>query len=833
MHPGRRFALARLPLAHRKRLLLHAVGVSPLVPLATQATREPSSCSALVRPMTAIPRICDVRSQVGNQVWSETALDDAFFLALAWSPVPRVHVDHRRTHRYVARDLRVGGKASELGPRLARSRFKRPDYPVAVPLHDQLGQLRLLVLDFDDHARDANPVNDAHDVMLLLDQIGCPYVYAASSRTGLGRHLWIYLTEAMSAVRQLNLLRALVGRYRTLDLTPLQNMHTGCVRHPGAAHREGGHSEILRVGVPPNSDATAVFSGASRAPRDIDQRLHAAIEARTAGEQPAWLAGSPKNRHVVDCQEISSALHDAAKEVLAAGCCPLPAIESTLLAECPTAASSADHVPLLSPLRFSLPPTTPPTSLSQDNNLCAQALAGIVSVQEGHLPIASEAESAANRDLPDPASKALKWRLDDWNRLKLLDLETHLQSLPQHVQNLLNPSYRPLPGDDDASAVQFRALVECVRSGWTFDTVYAFERHFSPFAFTHSRSVRSGSGRRPRTQQATRTHLLRQYRRASRVAHIAAHGDIHRDSRSLLLERVIGILDRADTLNIGYTRTHHTTRRVLEAHLARALASNSSEYYAGTRDLAADCGVRSPQTALTETHRLVRLGLLEIAHEGQGRLANQYRLCFTPPPPKNWTQGEPAPGPSFWGRVAGGLRLVDLGEVLRMRTRHFRHDVWLSAGTGAEAALVAFHLAQSESADPDLISARSGLPTSDVRHYLLVMTDLGLVTGQGKANLTSQSYRFAADRSGTAGLWHRQRVRWRAEQKAWDWWCAETEFLSANCASTASVAAETAVGSLGRYPRKPGKSPGPDLPDHAEAQRLMFLALAPSEWEAE
>ena len=121
-----------------------------------------------------------------------------------------------------------------------------PAVPWAVLLADTAGCFRLLAFDFDAKPPQAVGAAAAHEQECseLLTRHDIPHVVCASGPGG-GRHVWIALAEHAPAetVRELASLAA--AAWPSLDVTPLMNPATGCVRPPGAPHRNGGRSTVL------------------------------------------------------------------------------------------------------------------------------------------------------------------------------------------------------------------------------------------------------------------------------------------------------------------------------------------------------------------------------------------------------------------------------------------------------------------------------------------------------------------------------------------------------------------------------------------------------------
>lgn len=124
-----------------------------------------------------------------------------------------------------------------------------PDVPWAVNLADDQGRFHLLAFDLDAHQIDSAAAahRDAETLEKLLVDLRIRAVTTASSgrREG-GRHLWVALTEPVSAGVANALAQRLGALLPSLDKAPLCNPVAGCVRPPGAPHRDGGSATLLR-----------------------------------------------------------------------------------------------------------------------------------------------------------------------------------------------------------------------------------------------------------------------------------------------------------------------------------------------------------------------------------------------------------------------------------------------------------------------------------------------------------------------------------------------------------------------------------------------------------
>jgi len=173
-------------------------------------------------------------------------------------------------------DVDAYGKAVNTYTRRARTAGVRPDAPWAVYLTDQAGGFRLLAFDFD--AAKGDPAADAAILCGWLEHAGLAHLLACSGPSG-GRHVWLALAEAVDAGTVATLARLARARLPSLDIAPLANPVTGCVRPPGSPHRAGGSSRVL--GGDPAALAVPTVTAADVA------RL---VDTLAAGHQPEPLA---------------------------------------------------------------------------------------------------------------------------------------------------------------------------------------------------------------------------------------------------------------------------------------------------------------------------------------------------------------------------------------------------------------------------------------------------------------------------------------------------------------------------------------------------------------
>lgn len=202
---------------------------------------EPAGVTPVTRPLgTIIPPESDNASSCEN-----TDLHHQIYAVVRrWAPGP-ARLDPDRTHRYS--ESRV---LSE----------RAPECPFALPLADAQGQFRLLAFDFDIARGDAP--GHAAAFAALLAYLGIPHLVCASSGTDNGgRHIWIRLGKAASPSLVADIARSARTAFPSLDISPLLNPRTGCVRAPGSRH---GKATQARSRVLASADALAAVRVADR-----------------------------------------------------------------------------------------------------------------------------------------------------------------------------------------------------------------------------------------------------------------------------------------------------------------------------------------------------------------------------------------------------------------------------------------------------------------------------------------------------------------------------------------------------------------------------------------
>ncbi|WP_422759331.1 MarR family transcriptional regulator [Paenarthrobacter sp. C1] len=118
-----------------------------------------------------------------------------------------------------------------------------PTSPAAVRIFGKDGTCRAIFLDFDSSVAGVDWVEaDVRAVQSWLHRCGARWIEDFSPNGG--RHVYIPLQERVTFSAARDLVEALGTKYRSLDKTPHQNLHHGCVRTPGSRHKRGGHQEL-------------------------------------------------------------------------------------------------------------------------------------------------------------------------------------------------------------------------------------------------------------------------------------------------------------------------------------------------------------------------------------------------------------------------------------------------------------------------------------------------------------------------------------------------------------------------------------------------------------
>lgn len=231
-----------------------------------------------------------------------TGPEAAWVLARVLSPRPRVRIA----------DLDEGGRAVNRYSGEAPLDGPPPDRPYAVYLTDTRRSFWLLGFDLDPVA---GPVGeDLAALSELLTRAGLPHLVCASGPGG-GRHVWVALADPVPAALVADVARGLACRLPSLDVAPLTNPGTGCLRPPGAPHRLAGHSQILTGSVAALTRPTAGVTHI--------RALLGLLDARPAG-RPATAAAVGRDRtgapHLFgDRRPLPAAARAALHDPLSAG----------------------------------------------------------------------------------------------------------------------------------------------------------------------------------------------------------------------------------------------------------------------------------------------------------------------------------------------------------------------------------------------------------------------------------------------------------------------------------------------------------------------------------
>ncbi|MFD0705616.1 hypothetical protein ACFQY8_07660 [Alloscardovia venturai] len=107
---------------------------------------------------------------------------------------------------------------------------------------------------FDLDAHDGNTQSrelvqaDCEKITTILDDCHIAYLVCESGPSG-GRHIWISMVDSLDASLVRKLAYAMKAHTPSLDITPLLNPVTGCVRPPYSPHRNGGQSKPIQGSV--------------------------------------------------------------------------------------------------------------------------------------------------------------------------------------------------------------------------------------------------------------------------------------------------------------------------------------------------------------------------------------------------------------------------------------------------------------------------------------------------------------------------------------------------------------------------------------------------------
>lgn len=122
-----------------------------------------------------------------------------------------------------------------------------PQTPWAMNLADTRGQYHFICFDLDAKNADGTTraARDAAELARLLNELSIEHIICDSGGDHHGRHVWIGLAETAAAETIALLARLARSQFPSLDIAPISNAAAGCVRPPGAPHRNGRTSTVL------------------------------------------------------------------------------------------------------------------------------------------------------------------------------------------------------------------------------------------------------------------------------------------------------------------------------------------------------------------------------------------------------------------------------------------------------------------------------------------------------------------------------------------------------------------------------------------------------------
>ena len=262
------------------------------MPFSRQREVTASPTPSQVKNQLATPKGASaIESSSSSDIRKANEADDTPSADALWALTAPVIAAFARVR--VARDRRQFRRSWEqrLDPK------HRPALPAAVRTYDPAGDTQCVAFDLDckKKATRATVLRDCERLTAWLSEAGCAY-FVDESISG-GRHVYVVLDHKISHTELAPLARVLraSGALPTLDPGPLVNLTEGCIRPPGAAHRDGGHQRLITplAGVyralnrRTGRGAWAAFLAQLPSPeatrRDIDLHSPAAGEDVTAG----------------------------------------------------------------------------------------------------------------------------------------------------------------------------------------------------------------------------------------------------------------------------------------------------------------------------------------------------------------------------------------------------------------------------------------------------------------------------------------------------------------------------------------------------------------------
>lgn len=155
-----------------------------------------------------------------------------------------------------------------------------PGQPAAVPLYDEHGVTRVLVVDLDiSHGGRTQVITDSDRLRDLVHRCG-GQVIVDESPTG-GRHLYLPLAQQVSFHDARDLAVDLAALLPSMDVKPNHNAVAGLIRPPGSVHPAGGHQALI------GPLSAAVATATARNPPAVWDQLRQTVPRRLRASDAA------------------------------------------------------------------------------------------------------------------------------------------------------------------------------------------------------------------------------------------------------------------------------------------------------------------------------------------------------------------------------------------------------------------------------------------------------------------------------------------------------------------------------------------------------------------
>lgn len=182
---------------------------------------------------------------------------------------PRLRIGRRTSHGRLVYEARHERPLSDV----------RPLSPAAVLIYGPDGCCATICLDLDASRGGPTAVErDIRTVQQVLARAGARWIVDRSPSGG--RHIYLPLADRLPYERARAVVEALAALAPTLDPSPHRSVRSGCIRVPGAAHRDGGHQDLI----------TALPIAYDTLRRRNAPGVVAALEAQLDAQNNAWRA---------------------------------------------------------------------------------------------------------------------------------------------------------------------------------------------------------------------------------------------------------------------------------------------------------------------------------------------------------------------------------------------------------------------------------------------------------------------------------------------------------------------------------------------------------------